>query len=150
MTAGDPSPRMRLALASAVAASAVAGPAIGYVGVDEREIGRTDPQRAAFYSGLSGNFTETYRDGSALGFAIGMPEEQALDVAAKRGFIVEPLQDPLADIPELESEEARRSAALEADYLIVRVPSDSRLGAELTIDQDRVSSITVRYYAHAL
>src|SRR5215213_5481540 len=135
MTASDPSPRMRLAVIAAAAASVLAGPAIAYVSVNERELGRTDPRRAAFYSGLRANFNETYRDGSALGFSIGMPEEQALDVAAKRGFIVEPYWgDPLTDVPELETEEERGAAALAAGFLILRLRGDNRLGAELTID----------------
>ncbi|HEY5722635.1 MAG TPA: hypothetical protein VIT45_09965 [Allosphingosinicella sp.] len=140
---------MRLAVIAAAAASVLAGPAIAYVSVNERELGRTDPRRAAFYSGFRANFNETYRDGSALGFSVGMPEEQALDVAAKRRFIVEPLWDALAEIPELETEEERRAAALATGFLILRLRGDKRLGAELTIDEDRVSSITVRYDPHA-
>jgi hypothetical protein len=149
MTASDSSPRMRLAVIAAAAASVVAGPAIAYVSVDERELGRTDPRRAAFYSGLWADFNATYRDGSALGISVGMPKDKALDAAAKQGFALDTVtwDDPFTDLPDKpRTPEEIRAQALAVDYPLLYLRRDDGTNVELTIDDGRVSAISVQHY----
>jgi hypothetical protein len=138
---------VHLAVLAAAAVSVVAGPAIAYVSVDERELGRTDPRRAAFYSGLLGNFSETYTDGSAIGFTIGMSKAEALDAAVKAKLIVQPDSwgDYRAGGASLYTPEELRAQAMSSENFYPRFRRD-RLTADLIFDQDRLRSISVRYY----
>jgi hypothetical protein len=139
---------MRLAVIAAAVVSAVAGPAIAYVSVDEHELGRIDPRRAAFYSGPSGVFDATYTDGSALGFTIGMPKDEAMDVAAKAGLVAQPdgWGDYRAGGASLYTPEALRAQAMSPANLYPQFRRDDGLTVELLFDEVGVSMISVRYY----
>jgi hypothetical protein len=70
-------------------ALAVTG-AARFAAVDSREIGRTDPKRAAKYRLPWFNFSETYTDGAVLGVVIGSTRAEAIAAAEKAGMEVEP------------------------------------------------------------
>jgi hypothetical protein len=66
------------------------GPALAfYLLVDEKEIGRTDPKRAAFYSAPSSGFYEAYEEGPVLGFTVGMSKSAALGAIEASGFVID-------------------------------------------------------------
>ena len=55
-----------------------------------REIGRTDPRRAANYMPLLRNFDETYTTGTVLGIAMGASLTESIKRAELEGFEVDP------------------------------------------------------------
>lgn len=59
--------------------------------VDSREIGRTNPQRAANYRPPWFNFSETYSKGAALGVTVGSTKAEAIEAAEQAGLIVQPV-----------------------------------------------------------
>jgi len=132
--------------------SVIGGPVIAYVSVDERELGRTNPRGAAFYSPPLGNFVETYSDGTALGFAVGMPRERALQVAAKSGFIVEPISwgDNRAGGADLYSTEELWAQAKAVESLDLSTDREDVEILTLSFHKDRVRSITVGYIYNGL
>ena len=144
---GPPPKWSRRAIIAAAAVSMIAGTAIAYVSVDEREMGRTNPRRAAFYSPPLGNFVETYSEGTALGFTVGMPRERALQVAAKSGFIVNPISwgDNRAGQADLYSADELRARAMRAESIDFETNNENVEVLELSFYRNRIRSITVGY-----
>ena len=142
----------RRAVIAAAAVSIIAGTAIAYFNVDERALGRTNPRRAAFYSPPLGNFVETYADGTALGFTVGMPKERALQLATKSGFTVEPISwgDNRAGGAELYTADELRAKAMTVDSLHMSTDREDVELLTLNFDRDRVRSITVGYINNGL
>ncbi len=83
--------RAKVVLSAAVIALAAVGVAVVALGsVDARQIGRTDPKRAANYRVPWFNFSETYVDGEALGVVIGSTRAEAIRAAERASFTVGP------------------------------------------------------------
>lgn len=132
--------------------SVVAGAAIAYVRGDEKEIGRTNPRLAASYSPPWGNFVETYTDGTALGFTVGMPRESALEAAAKSGFTVAPNSwgDNRAGGSSLYTAKELRRQAMLAETLDFESKNENVEVLYMSFNRNRIRSITVGYINNGL
>jgi hypothetical protein len=64
--------------------------ALSFAAVDAREIGRSDPRKAARFRPPLFNFSETYTDGSVLGVAVGSTRAEAIGAAERVGLTVQP------------------------------------------------------------
>ena len=111
-----------------------------------REIGRTDPKRAALYRPPWFNFFETYRDGQALGVAVGSTKAQAIKAAESAGLMVEPSGwgDDRAGGADLYGRPELIATMLCQPYLNYH-GSRSNFGATVEFQGDRVAAMRVNY-----
>ncbi len=129
----------------ALAALALVAVVIG--SVDVRQLGRTNPKRAANFRLPWFNFSETYTDGKILGVSIGATRAEAIHAAEDAGFEVEPSGwgDARAGGASLYSRSALLAAIAGQPNLYFYNHTDLKNGMRVTFRQDRVVSVNVYY-----
>lgn len=142
---------MRSSTKATIAIVAVAGiAAIGafaFAATQARELGRTDPKKAANYRLPWFNLSETYTDGSALGVAVGSTKVEAFEAAERAGLTVEPSGwgDDRAGGADLYKRPELVSAMLRQLHLNFYNPNDLKQGMSVDFRDDRVVAIRVHY-----
>lgn len=133
------------ALASALAAVAVT--AVAFNSVDAREIGRSDPKRAANYQLPWFNFSETYVEGVVLGAAMGSTRADAIKAAESANFKVETSSwgDNRAGQSDLYERLVLLATMLRQPYLNFTDTADVRRGMTLHFRGDRLTRVDVHY-----
>jgi hypothetical protein len=111
-----------------------------------RELGRSDPKRAAKYRFPWFNFSETYTDGAALGVLIGSTKREAIEAAERAGLIVEPSGwgDNRAGGADLYQRPELVDAMLRQPYLNFGDPKGKR-GMTVDFGNNRVVAVRVHY-----
>ena len=140
--------RIQIALAALlVGHGAIAAAAVAMSSVDAREIGRTNPKRAANYRLPWFNFSETYVDGAALGIAIGSTKGEAIQAAERAGLVVQPSGwgDDRAGGADLYDKSELLAIMLSQPYLNFYDPNDTKQGMTVEFHENRVASINVFY-----
>lgn len=141
---------MRTRTKAAIATIAILG--VGFIGAvtlaaTAREIGRTDPKRAANYRLPLRNFSETYTDGVALGIAIGSPKAEAIAVAEQAGLTVDPAcwGDYRAGGAELYERSDLATTMLRQRTLCFHDADNLKSGIIVDFVGDRVAVVRVHY-----
>lgn len=134
-------------VAIAVALIVISIAAVRLHGADIREIGRSDPKRAAHYRLPWFNFSETYIDGTVLGVAVNSTKLDAIHAAEKAGFTVEPSGwgDNRAGGASLYDRSNLFAIMLRQPYLCFFKSSDLREGMVVDFRSDHVTSVKVHY-----
>jgi hypothetical protein len=111
-----------------------------------RELGRSDPKRAAYYRLPWFNFAETYTDGAALGVSIGSTKLEAINAAERAGLVVEPggWGDHRAGQADLYQRPALVDAMLRQPYLDFHEPK-GKTAMTVNFGNDRVVAIRIYY-----
>ena len=130
-----------------VALGAVILAAVALDSVDAREIGRSDPKRAANYRLPWFNFSETYIDGVVLGIAIGSTKAEAIRAAEGGGFEVNTSSwgDNRAGQGDLYERSVLLATMIRQPYLSFDDAADPSRGMIIHFRGDRVASIDVHY-----
>ncbi len=128
-----------------LALSGIAISAVELANINVREIGRSDPRRAAHYSWV--NFDETYTDGIVLGVAINSTKIEAIQTAEKAGFEVEPGRwgDGRAGGASLYDRPTLLAFMLRQNALSFSMSSGVSEGMEIRFTADKVVAIRVYY-----
>lgn len=115
--------------------------------VDAREIGRSNPKRAANYRPPWRNFSETYVDGAVLGVVVGSTKAEAIQAAERVGLTVGPSGwgDNRAGGASLYDRQTLLAKMLGQPYLNFHDETDLRRGITIHFLGDRVTSIDVHY-----
>ncbi len=135
-------------MSAAVIALAAVGVAVVALGsVDARQIGRTDPKRAANYRVPWFNFSETYVDGEALGVVIGSTRAEAIRAAERASFTVGPSGwgDNRAGGADLYTRPELLEMMRSQPHLNFSDASDTRRGMIVRFRGDRVVSVSIYY-----
>lgn len=134
-----------VALGVVVGLSAVT--AVALAAEEAREIGRSDPGRAANYRPPLFNFSETYTDGVALGVAVGSTRVDAIRAAERGGFKVNPggWGDNRAGGADLYDRSELLATMLRQPYLSFDHADELKGGMILDFQGDRVAAIRVYY-----
>lgn len=142
---------MRRRTKAAVALSLVLGlsavAAVALAAVEAREIGRSDPGKAAYYRPPWFNFSETYTDGVALGVAVGSTKAEAIRAAERRGFKVSPSGwgDNRAGGADLYGRSGLVATMLRQPHLSFDRADDLKGSMIVVCHADRVAAIRVYY-----
>lgn len=120
---------------------------VALASVDVREIGRTDPKRAANFRPPWFNFSENYSDGEVLGIPIGSTRGNAISVAERAGFVVETSGwgDNRAGQADLYDRATLLATMERQPHLNFHDASDLHRGMTVRFSGDRVRSISVHY-----
>jgi hypothetical protein len=120
---------------------------LAFASVDVREIGRSNPKRAANYRLPWFNFNETYADGEALGVVVGSTKAEAIQAAERAGLIVGPSGwgDNRAGGASLYDRQTLLATMLRQPYLNFHDQGDGRRGMTIHFRGDRVARIDVYY-----
>jgi hypothetical protein len=112
-----------------------------------RELGRSDPKKAANYRPPWFNFSETYTDGTALGVAVGASKVEAFEAAERAGLTVAPSGwgDNRAGGADLYERPELVAAMLRQPYLNFYDRSDLKRGMIVDFRDNRVVAIRVHY-----
>jgi hypothetical protein len=140
--------RAKVIIGGVTAALAIAfAGSVALASVDVREIGRSDPKRAAHYRLPWFNFSETYVDGAVLGVTLGSTKIEAIQSAARAGLTVEPSGwgDSRAGGASLYDEATLLAAMLRQPHLNYHDDADHRRGMTIHFHGGRVASIDVHY-----
>jgi hypothetical protein len=137
----------KAAIVTCVLAGVTAVGAAALACVDVRAIGRSDPRRAANYRPLLFNFSANYTDGSALGIAVGTSKGEAISIAERGGFAVEPTGwgDSRAGGADLYERSKLVATMLRQPYLSFHDARDPKRGMILEFEDGRVAAIRVHY-----
>jgi hypothetical protein len=132
--------------AAAALAITLAG-SVALASVDAREVGRSNPKRAANYRLPWFNFSETYVDGTVLGVVVGSTKTEAIQAAERAGLIVGPSGwgDDRAGGASLYDRPTLLATMLRQPYLNFDDPRDTRRGMTIHFRGDRVASVDVDY-----
>ena len=140
--------RTKVTLGSIAAALLVvlAG-SVALAAVDVREIGRSDPKRAASYRLPWFNFSETYVNGEVFGVVIGSTKGEAIEAAERAGLTVSPSGwgDNRAGGASLYDRPALLARMLRQPHLNFNDEADLHRGMIIHFRGDRVTSIEVYY-----
>ena len=130
----------------AVASIAAVG-AFAFVAPDARDLGRSDPKRAANCRLPWFNFSETYTDGAALGVAVASTKVEAIEAAERAGLTVEPSgwDDNRAGGADLYERPELVAAMLRQPNLNFYDPNDLKRGMTVDFRDNRVVAIRVHY-----
>lgn len=125
---------------------ALAG-SVALASVNVREIGRSNPKKAANYRLPWRNFSETYVDGSVLGVVVGSTKSEAIQAAERGGFTVGPSGwgDNRAGGATLYERPTLLATMLRQPYLNFNDEADLRRGMIVHFRGDRVTSVDVYY-----
>ena len=125
----------------------IAAVTVGIGSVNARQIGRTDPKRAANYRLPWFNLSETYADGAVLGVAVGSTKVEAIQAAERTGLVVIPggWGDNRAGGADLYDKSDLLAMMLRQPHLNFYDPTDSKLGMTIQFRENRVASINVSY-----
>jgi hypothetical protein len=142
-----PVKRLILVTAALVLIAAAAVGVIAWRSVDVREMGRSDPKRAANYRLPWSNFSETYTDGTALGVKVGSTKGETIKAAEGGRFVVEPScwDDGRAGGASLYERSVLLATMLRQSTLCFSDSRDLRRGMIIRFRADRVASINVYY-----
>ena len=133
------------ALSAVLFLSAVA--ALAFAAVDVRQIGRSDPKKAANYRLPLFNFSETYTDGVVLGVPVGSLKADAIQAAERAGFVVSPSGwgDNRAGGADLYDRPELVATMLRQPYLNFHYADDTKGGMIVDFRDGRVAAIRVHY-----
>ena len=139
--------RTKTAIAILTIFSIAAVGAVTFAAADVREIGRSDPKRAANYRLPLFNFSETYTDGVALDVAIGSTKAEAIRAAERTGLTVQPSGwgDSRAGGADLYERSELVATMLRQPYLAFYDAADLKRGMIVDFRGDRVAAIRVYY-----
>ena len=114
---------------------------------DPREIGRTDPRRAANYQPLLRNFDETYTTGAVLGIEMGASLPESIKKAELAGFEVMPgcWGDNRAGQASLYERHELLAKMQEQSKLCWTDPVQTRRGMTINYRDGKVASILLYY-----
>ena len=120
---------------------------VAFASVDVREIGRSNPKKAANYRLPWFNFSETYVDGDVLGVAVGSTKMEAIQAAERAGLSVDPSgwDDNRAGGASLYDRQSLLATMLRQPYLNFHDAGDVRRGMTIHFRGDRVARIDVHY-----
>jgi hypothetical protein len=120
---------------------------VALTSVDVREIGRSDPKRAAHYRLPWFNFFESYSDGAVLGVVVGSTKAEAIEAAERAGLTVAPGSwgDNRAGGASLYDRPTLLATMLEQPVLDFYDEADLRRGMNIYFRGDRVTRIDVYY-----
>jgi hypothetical protein len=120
---------------------------IAIASVDVREIGRSNPKKAANYRLPWFNFSETYVDGDVQGVVVGSTKMEAIQAAERAGLTVGPSGwgDNRAGGASLYDRQTLLATMLRQPYLNFHDAGDVRRGMTIHFRDDRVTSIKVHY-----
>jgi len=115
--------------------------------VDVREIGRTDPKRAASYSPPLFNFSESYVEGAVLGVIVGSTKSEAIQAVEKAGLTVSPSGwgDNRAGGASLYDSTTLLKTMLRQPYLNFHHVTNISHGMTIHFNGDRVQRIDIHY-----
>lgn len=121
--------------------------AVAFASVDVREIGRSNPKKAANYRLPWFNFSESYVDGDVLGVAVGSTKIEAIQAAERAGLTVGPSGwgDNRAGGASLYDRQTLLAIMLRQPYLNFHDEGDSRRGMTIHFRGGRVARIDVHY-----
>ena len=141
--------RTKAAVAFGVALGAGAGAvaAVANAAAEAREIGRSNPKKAANYRLPLFNFSETYTDGVVLGVAVGSTKADAIRAAERAGFTVSPSGwgDDRAGGADLYDRSELVTRMLRQPYLNFHAAYDRKGGMTIDFRGDRVVAVRVHY-----
>jgi hypothetical protein len=111
---------------------------------DSRELGRSDPKRAARYIL---NFSENYTDGVVLGIAVGSTKTEAIQASERAGLTVNPgcWGDNRAGGASLYDKPQLNTAMLRQPHLCFYDADDLRKGLTVDFRGNHVTAIRVYY-----
>jgi hypothetical protein len=134
-----------IALSASIGVGAVAAATI--TGAEAREIGRSNPEKAAYYRPPLFNFSETYKDGVVLGVAVGSARADAIRAAERGGYTVSPSGwgDNKAGGADLYERSELVAAMLRRPTLHFEAADDGKSGMTLDFSEDRVVAVHVHY-----
>jgi hypothetical protein len=120
---------------------------VALASVDVREIGRSNPKRAANYRLPWFNFSETYRDGAVLGIVVGSTKAEAIRAAERAGLAVGPSGwgDNRAGGASLYDRPALLATMLRQQHLNFHDETDLRRGLTIYFRGARVERISAHY-----
>jgi hypothetical protein len=120
---------------------------VALASVDAREIGRSNPRRAANYRLPWFNFSETYVDGAVLGVVVGSTKAKAIQAAEQAGLSVDPSGwgDDRAGGASLYDRPTLLATMLKQPYLNFYDANDLRRGMTVRFRDGRVARIDVHY-----
>jgi hypothetical protein len=120
---------------------------VALASVDVREIGRSNPKKAAAYRLPWFNFSETYVDGDVLGVAVGSTKIEAIHAAERAGLTVGPSGwgDARAGGASLYDRQTLLATMLRQPYLSFHDEGDTRRGMTIYFESDRVARVDVHY-----
>jgi hypothetical protein len=120
---------------------------VAFASVDVREIGRSNPKKAANYRLPWFNFSETYVDGDVLGVVVGSTKIEAIQAAERAGLTVGPSGwgDNRAGGASLYEWQTLLATMQRQPYLNFHDEGDGRRGMTIHFWGGRVARIDVHY-----